>query len=107
MAEKAQTSPSSPGACPECRGLNAMSRIESHRVKFPRLVSVIDEIAVQNQLLALKGVEAARAGEQEKALPVAPRKSAIWPALASAASDVKELITNQVPKCQAAGASGQ
>ena len=77
------------------RAIQAMSGIEKASAEISEIISVIDGIAFQTNILALNaGVEAARAGDAGKGFAVmATEVRALAQRSADAAKDVKERIT--------------
>jgi|APLak6261675998_1056109.scaffolds.fasta_scaffold00021_30 methyl-accepting chemotaxis protein len=80
--------------------VNTMSAINSSAKKIEDIISVIDGIAFQTNILALNAaVEAARAGEQGRGFAVvAGEVRNLAQRSASAAKEIKELITDSVNK---------
>lgn len=96
--------------------VNTMSAINDSARKIEDIISVIDGIAFQTNILALNAaVEAARAGEQGRGFAVvAGEVRSLAQRSASAAKEIKELITDSVNKTtegtkqvEAAGATMQ
>ena len=80
--------------------VNTMSAINDSAKKIQDIISVIDGIAFQTNILALNAaVEAARAGEQGRGFAVvAGEVRNLAQRSASAAKEIKELITDSVGK---------
>lgn len=85
------------------RAITAMDEINASSKKMADIIGVIDEIAFQTNLLALNAaVEAARAGEQGRGFAVvASEVRNLAQRSASAAKEIKTLITDSVQKAQA------
>jgi len=80
--------------------VNTMADINQSAKKIEDIISVIDGIAFQTNILALNAaVEAARAGEQGRGFAVvAGEVRSLAQRSASAAKEIKELITDSVSK---------
>jgi methyl-accepting chemotaxis protein len=85
--------------------INTMNDINESSRKIEDIISVIDGIAFQTNILALNAaVEAARAGEQGRGFAVvAGEVRNLAQRSASAAKEIKELITDSVAKATAGG----
>lgn len=83
--------------------VNTMEAIRTGSKKVVEIISVIDGIAFQTNILALNAaVEAARAGEQGRGFAVvASEVRALAQRSASAASEIKHLISDSVGKIDA------
>ena len=75
-----------------------MERIQQSSDKVSQIIGVIDEIAFQTNLLTLNaGVEAARAGDAGKGFAVVAQEvRELAQRTATAAKEIKDLITNSV-----------
>ena len=85
--------------------VSTMAEINSSSQKIVNITAVIDSIAFQTNLLALNAaVEAARAGEEGRGFAVvASEVRALAHRSASAANEIKELITNSVERVEKGG----
>ncbi|MBP2846154.1 MCP four helix bundle domain-containing protein [Dickeya oryzae] len=82
--------------------ISVMNEINSSSQKIVDIIQLIDSIAFQTNILALNaGVEAARAGEEGKGFAVvASEVRSLAQHAASAAHDIKTLITESVQKIE-------
>ena len=82
--------------------VSSMTDISASSKKIADIIGVIDEIAFQTNLLALNAaVEAARAGEQGRGFAVvASEVRSLAQRSASAAKEIKDLITDSVTKVE-------